>query len=64
MRGLRLIEMLNDKEQEKCRTSTGLSEVLSDKFKPQYNEILSLQYWKLVREQKENSKEWMAPTSE
>ena len=40
--------------------STGLFKVLSDKFKPQHNEmILSLQYCKLVRQQKENTKEWI-----
>ena len=49
-----------DVEQEKCRTSTGLLEVLSDKFKPQNNEtVLSLQYWKLACEQSENAQEWI-----
>ena len=38
----------------------GLFEVVSEKFKPQYNEtILSLQYNNLIREQGENAEEWL-----
>ena len=45
---------------EKFRTSTGLFEVLIDKFKPQYNEtILSSQHCKLTPEQNKNAEKWM-----
>ena len=53
--------MLTDNEQEKCQTSSGLFEVLSEKSKPQPNEkILSLHYCKLIREKEECAEEWMA----
>ena len=42
--GLRLIQTLNDSEKEKCKTSTGLFEVLSEKFKPQHNETILYLY--------------------
>ena len=37
--GLRFVQILND-EEKKCKTSSGLFEVLSDKCNPQYNEII------------------------
>ena len=44
-----LIKTLNENEKGKWKTSTGLTEVLSGKIKPQYNEtILWLQYHKLI----------------
>ena len=58
--GVRFMQTLNDKEQGNCRTSAGLFELLSDKFKSKYNEtILSLQYCKLLREQNEDAKGWI-----
>ena len=37
----------------------GVFEVLSENFKPQQNKtILSLQYYKLIRQQSENVEEW------
>ena len=33
--GFRLVQTLNDGEKEKCKTSSGLFEVLNEKFKPQ-----------------------------
>ena len=55
---LRLIQTFIDSEKEKCKTSAGLFEVLSEKFKPQHNErILSLQYQKPIREEKKNAEE-------
>ena len=43
--GLGFMQTLNIEKHEKCRTSMGLFEVLSDKFKPQHNETtLPLQY--------------------
>ena len=43
---------LDNEEKEKCRTIAWLFEVLSEKIKAQHNEtILSLQYFKLTREQ-------------
>ena len=55
-----IFQKLTDNEQEKCQTSYGLFKVLSEKFKLQHNEtISSLQYCKLVREEKESDKERM-----
>ena len=56
------VKMLNDEEQEKYKTSAGLFGVLSDKFKPEHNEmILSLQYCKLAIEQNEEAENgWAA----
>ena len=48
------------REQEKCRSSAGLSEILSEIFKTQHNEAINvLQYCKLIREQDEKVEEWM-----
>ena len=59
--GFRLIQTLNDNEKVKCKTSTGLFEVITQNFKLQHNDtILLLQYCKLIREEKENTEEWMA----
>ena len=33
-KGLRLLQTLNGGEQQKCKTSSGLSEILNEKFKP------------------------------
>ena len=58
--GLQFMQALNDEEQEKCKASMGLSEVLCEKFKLQNNDtMLSLQYCKLIRQQNENGEEWM-----
>ena len=35
--GFRFVQMLNNEEQEKYKTSTGIFKILSDKFKPQHN---------------------------
>ena len=52
------MQILNDIEHEKCRTSAGLFEVLSEKFKAQYNEtLMSLQPCRLTGEQNENAEE-------
>ena len=54
---LRSMQIMNDEEQEKCRTSTRLFIVLRDKFRPQHNKtVLSLQHFKLASEQNENAK--------
>ena len=37
-----------------------LLEVLSEKFKSQHTTLLSLQASKLIREQNENTEEWMS----
>ena len=53
LEGLRFVQTLNDREQEKCKTSSGLFEVLSEKLRLQHNEtILTLQYCNLVRRRK------------
>ena len=54
------VQTFNNNEQEKCKTSSGLFEVLSEKLKPQHNEtVSSLRYSKQIREEKENAEEWM-----
>ena len=59
-KGLRFVQTLNDREQEKYSTSTGPFEVLSENFKPQHNKTtLSLQYCKLIREERESTEEWV-----
>ena len=43
--GSRYVQTLNDREQEKSKASSGMFEVLDEKFKLQHIEtILSLQY--------------------
>ena len=49
---LQFTQTLNDEEQEKCKSSIGLLEVMSEKQMPQYKTILSLQCCRLIREQK------------
>ena len=52
-RGSRFVQTSNDEQKEKCRTSMGLVEVLSERFKPQQSErILSLLYCKLNKRTK------------
>ena len=47
-------------EKEMCNTLEGLCEMLSNKFKPQYNEMIeSLQFRKLYQHDEENVEEWM-----
>ena len=54
---LNFIHTLTDNEQEMFRISKVRK---SEKFKPQYNEmILSLQYFKLISEENESAEEWM-----
>ena len=58
LEGLRLVQTLNDKEQEKYRTGMEFFQGLSEKFKPQHNEtILQLQYCKLIKEKNVNADE-------
>ena len=47
-------------EKETCSTLEGLFEMLSNKFKPQYNGMIkSLQFRKLYQHDEENVEEWM-----
>ena len=58
--GLKLIKTFNDEDQEKCKTSFKLFEVMSKTFKPPHNEtILPLPNCKLIRDQRENAEEEM-----
>ena len=53
------VNTLNDDEKVRWKTRSGLLEVLSDKLKPQNNEMMvSLQYCKLTRQQNENADKW------
>ena len=57
---LRFVKTLTDNGQEKYKPSSGLFEVLCEKFDPWYNDtILSLQYCKLVRDEKESTEAWI-----
>ena len=57
---LQYLETLTTTEKETCNTLEGLSDMLTNKFKPQYNEtIRSLQFRKLCRYEDENVEEWM-----
>ena len=57
---LRSVQTLNKREEEKCKTSLGLFEVLNDKFEPQHNKtMLLLQYCKIVREVQDKAEEWI-----
>ena len=51
--GVRFVKTLTHSEKEKCKSSSVLCEVLSEKFKPQHNETI-LSHCKL-----ESSEEWM-----
>ena len=54
------MQILNNEKQENCRMSIRLFKILSKTFKPYNNEaILSLQYCKQIRKQKENAQEGM-----
>ena len=47
------------KEQEKCKTTMGLFEVLRKYLTPQHNKIvLSLKYCQLITKQSKNTEEW------
>ena len=59
-KGFQYIETLTTTEKETCITLEGLFNMLTNKFKPQYNEtIKSLQFRKLCRYEDENVEEWM-----
>ena len=58
--GLKFVQTLNSEEEEKCKTSSGLFEVLNDKFKPEHNkQYYHYNIFKLTREQNENVGELM-----
>ena len=59
-KGLQYLETLMTTEREMCNTLESLFEMLSTKFKSQYNEMIKLlQFRKLYRHDKENVEEWM-----
>ena len=59
-KGLQYLETLTAAEKETCNTLEGLFETLSDKFKPQYNEMMKLLLFrKLYCHDDENVDEWM-----
>ena len=50
-KGLQFIELLTETEKDKCSTLEGLFEILTNKFKPQFNKTRkSLQFHKLSRQ--------------
>ena len=54
--GIHFVPTLVDDKQEICKSSAGLFSIHNTKFKPQNNEnILSLQYCKLDRDENEMS---------
>ena len=58
--GLQFLESLIQEEQDSCKTVDGLFETLDSKFRPQHNKtILSLQYYKVRRQSKEDIEQWI-----
>ena len=58
--GLQFIESLTTAEKDTCSTLEGLFKILTNKFKPQINEMIKLlQFHKLSRQKGENAEEWM-----
>ena len=52
--GLKIIQTLTNADKETCKNTTGLFNVLKEKFRPQHNQmILSLKYCKLHRKENE-----------
>ena len=59
-KGLQYLETLTTVEKETCNTLEGLFKTMSNKFKPQYNEMIkSLQFRKLYQYDDESREEWM-----
>ena len=59
-KGLQHLETLTNTEKETCNTLEGLFETLSNKFKPQYHEMIkSIQFRKLYWHNEQNVEEWM-----
>ena len=59
-KGIKYLETLTTTEKETCHTFEGLFDMLTNKFKPQYNETIKLlQFRKLCRYEDENIEEWM-----
>ena len=59
-KGLQFIESLTKAEKDTCSTLEGLFKILTNKFRPKFNEtIKSLQFSKLSRQNGENAEEWM-----
>ena len=57
---LQFIESLLEAEKDRCSTLEGLFKILTNTFRPQFNEtIKSLQFCKLIRYNRENAEEWM-----
>ena len=55
-KGLQFIELLTEAEKDRCDTLEGLLEILTDKFRPQFNEMIkSLLFHKLIRHNRENA---------
>ena len=58
--GLQFIESLTEAEKDRCSTLQGLSEILTNKFRPQFSEMIkSLQVCTFIRHNWENAEEWM-----
>ena len=59
-KGLQFIDSLTNAEKDTCSTLEGLFKILTNKFRPQFNEIIkSQQGCKLKRGNGENAEEWM-----
>ena len=58
--GLMFVQMLSDNDWGKCKTSSGLFEVLSEEFKPKHKEkIFLFQYYRLPSKEKYGNEEWV-----
>ena len=59
-RGLQLLKMLIQAENEKCEMSQGLFKTLNHKFKTQYNETIKpLKFHNPNRQANESTEEWI-----
>ena len=59
-KSLQFIELLTHVQKHRCNTLDSLFEILTNKFRPQFNEtIKSLQSCKFSRWNRENAEEWM-----
>ena len=60
IKGLQYIESLTEAEKYRCSILEGLFKILTNKFRPHFNEVIkSLKCCKLIRHNGENAEEWM-----
>ena len=59
-KALKYLEALTNEEKGTCNTLEGLFEILTHKFKPQFNETIKLSHFcKLSTQDGESAEEWL-----